>query len=680
VRAGNVFSFVFSPVDQALIDETSLIVEDVPSAATPVLGAPYPQSLRLRFKVKDSAKLPSVRPLAPGRLSFQLRPGSPSPPAPGAAIPGNYPNFPTKGRLMLSIVDTDEFPVFERMTAISGLPVVPDTLWYAGVELTADFLFTSLAALGKTKILRKGAKPVLPSAGDWVNHAVSGFLRGRVRPIVALGATPTDDSAAKVAAWPTVVLDAGGNADLVVTAARAIPPFDGLERDMELGPAAAHPEDPAHPRFGAIPARHVYRSLRAKTGIGDMIGAAAGAPVADRVLASSTSGLQIPRYSALRFTRIWKPDAECSVHFPSQVVELRRDTPTGTLFAEQRLPCHGVLFLGMTQAEMLVGRSFAISLRNPGADKRHELRWLTGEAADPWRDSAATEPVIYDLFTTPSPHILLRRLTSQEVIYDRRDRPSGDGCTYFSMRRTVRALVNNQIAGGRLNHEVFFLAARGGTVGRNTPATRALVRDALGTAVATGILDKQPDVDGRPGNEAPKLLRVLEALFPAPVNLATAPADAFSVGKVAYYVWQSAYEVFQGNDSGNFAPDWLGGGGPAALVVLGLAADYTVNPPQTVPMNRAAIVQAMIGAKLLTPGAPLQFWVVPAQLAQIRNRTVPSNSIYIGHSPVFLDYQGAGMRVLDQNGEPAQCDVAASGHLRWDGYAPEVWIAANWLE
>jgi hypothetical protein len=684
LRAGNVFHFMFAAVDHALIDATTLQVEDVPNSAAPQAGAPYPQSLRLRFKVHDAARPPRVLPLAPGHLRFRAA-SPPAPPEPAAAVPANYLTFPTVGRLMLTVLDTKKVPAGARMEEISGLPVVPGALWFSPVQLPPDFLFTSLPLLPST-IVPKGAPAVKPTAPNWLNHAVSGFLKGLVSPVVGVGPTPADDDAAKIAAWPTVVVTAATReVELIVTAASTLPPFDGEPKDFEL-PQAVEADDPAHPGFGAIPARHVYRSLRSSSA-GGMIGAATGSPIADRILsAPSTADLTSPGYRAVRFTRIWKPERDCSVHFPSQVVHVRRESATGAEFAKQRLPCHGILFLGLSEAQRLLGSTFAFSLENAGGKPEHELLWLTGEPAEAWRDPASGDAVSYDLQQTASPHIIARRRMGIETIYDRRERPTGDGCTAFSMRRSVRALVNNRIAGGRLNFEVFFVGGRGGTVGKNKPSTRRLVRDALGAgAAAANVLDGQPDVNLLQGAIAAKLLVVFERLFPDPVQLPTAGAGAWPLGKVAYYVWQSGVDLFKDPAArGNFADDWLGGGGAGALVATGLAADYAVNPGQTVVRTtgesdasfRARIVAAMRSGAV-QPGAALQFWSNESDLKKIRNRT--ASGPISGHSPMFLRPEPNGMTVLDQGGDNV-CSVGGEGYLEWHAYKPDIWIAANWLE
>ena len=110
--------------------------------------------------------------------------------------------------------------------------------------------------------------------------------------------------------------------------------------------------------------------------------------------------------------------------------------------------------------------------------------------------------------------------------------------TYMSLRRTVRALVDNRIAGGRLNFGVASTSA----------LTRGIIHRAwLGTPASAGIVaDNQPPVTTNVGQEsdAVKLIPVLEAFFPGNAQqypFAGMPANPVILtrGRMLHDLWQS---------------------------------------------------------------------------------------------------------------------------------------------
>ena len=709
LRAGNVFHFLFSATDQDDIDPATIVVEDVPYAAVPAAGAPYPQALRIRFGLNATAqgRRPRVRPPGPGLLRFIADPGK-VPPSSANATAANYSrNWPLVGTMMLTLSDHDG--TRKRFAEIAGLPVTPSHLWFSKVELSSQFLFTTLGQLRDPPVIPGQTGRVARTDAAWLRTTVAGFLKGVNTPLVAAGAAPADDDQRVIANWPMAVMDAAsGLYELVVSAAFDGVPFDGTYADYET-PAGIGKFDPAHPRFGAIPARLVYRALRTHGTIGDMGDAETARVPAEAILKTGTSEVS---YFPIRFTRIWKPEEERSVYLPSQVVTVAAANGSAVPGFTQRLPSHGMLYVTATSIQLLAGRDVTLTLHDratdltaPGgavllpAQASRQMTWLTGGVPNVWQDLGDSGPLVVDCGATP--HVLLRRRMMHEIAYDRgvRPEPGGAKCTYMSMRRAVRALVNNRVAGGRLNFECYFDRANHAK-GRNTETTRALVREALDDG-APPVLNGQPDPFGEVGAEASKLLRTLNAIFPTLVAAEPGPGadpptlggQPATYGRTAYYVWQSGIDLFQDNPSRRaFADGWVGGGGPGALVVLGLAADYTVNPGTTVQrpagMSDADFTHLIVNDMMagnLRPGAALQFWESATNLTSIRARNLVGAAT--GHSPIFLRYivaNGAnvGMRVIDQTGE-VDCPVetvAGKKKLRWDGFRPDIWIASNWIE
>jgi len=719
LRSGNPFYFLFSPESQDAIDPSTIVVTDVPYSANPLVSDPYPQALRIQFSLKKDVKTaPKLRPLGPGLLTFHFNPEpGKAPPTPPEAIIDNYDKWPTVGRLRLNIHDDK---VIARIKAISGLPVAPSDIWYSSVRLTKNFLFQSLPKLPVKKVIAGGKESFPPDTPDGLKQAVSGILNGKYYARLISGRIASGDSQSAVE-MPELAETGTGTFDFYITTGFARAPFDGEEKNYENPNSVTDNWEPAHPRNGIIPARLVYRNLRTHSS-GDMIDGDIGRPVPDAILASSVRN-GVPDYYPVRFTRIWKPKEDFSIHFPSQVVTAKH-LPSGAEI-QQRLPAHGILFLALTRIESLAGTDFSISLTNPTQRRRHEMTWLKADVPDVWKLAGATTPVtvtppVANQSLQAFPHIVLRRRMAQEIIYDRKSRPTGFGraCTFFSLRRTVRALVNNRIAGGRLNFEVYY-DRRNRRIGTNSDVTRELVKDVLGTDAAK-VLDGQPyhragesqphgslAQDLEIGEQALKCREVLAVLFPELIQPQPGnPSHAIAVGKASYLVWQSVYEQFQSSSTSDFFSNpWLAGGGAGALLALNFASRYTVspgnNPEDTVGRNpgetdqsfRDRIVKEMLSGNLKA-GATLQFWDQFADLDAIRARSVPipppppHGLVAQGHSPIFLEYIGppsspTGIVVLDQTGE-THCDRKGNGGafiLPWtSNHDPDAWIATNWTE
>jgi hypothetical protein len=703
--------------------------DDVAYAAAPAAGAAYPQSLRLRFSLRDPASgAPQLRPLFPGKLTFIADPAAPGV-APGAADISrvNYPGWRTFGTLMVELSDQEVARAFAAFTP--GLEVRPNRMWYARIRVTEAFLFDTLPRVAPTDFPRTKAGVLTPDG----RQALSDFLKGTRSPELGLDrrqkAKAKNDPARRLA-MPAMQLT-GADVDLTVTAALAQDPHDGPAADFDAQAAGVARTVPAHPRNGAIPARLVYKSAAAANHLVDAgpADAVAAAALADWPAASAV------RYFPVRCTRIWKPEADCSVHFPWQVLAADRPGPPAVAFFRQRLPAHGIVYLSLTPAQQAQGTSFSLSVSSPVGQPDHELRWLDGTSRvlpaqdepvpDNWRLPAGTDPVAWELDPAAKPalHLVLRRRMRVEMLAEPHFAPGGARCTYMSMRRSVRALVNNRIAGGRLNFGAAVTSA----------PTRKLIEDAWALrrvrdrflhsraefAAAKGVRPRtvtsasllaanEPDPNAAAGR-ASWLKPMLEAFFPLDAPAVTIDGSqertkVLSLGQVAYAVWQSQTPMFQNKDpmfrgkdiKRNFSD--VGHGGPGALVLTGLASEYHLDPeriaapPEADPAYFNRIVAAMLDG--LQPGAVLQFWNLDTDFEAIKARTLagdPPLPASYGHSPVFLRYpdpaagEAAGIWVIDQTGAqhcPRRVAPDGSDRLDWPGITAleQIWIAANWAE
>lgn len=705
--------FLFAEADLDRIDPASVAPVDEPYSATPAPGRPYPQALRLSFRVLDpSAGPPRLQPLFPGALRFIADPSAPgslpSPLETDVDDAAAYATWNTLGTLMVALSDRDVTWALEELA--SGLGVSPNVAWYAPVRIPREFLATALSKLGSEDGI--GASPVVwPDWPDWRSYAASGFLAGTYQPELRLGEDEASDDVAQQP-MPVVEMAEDGAVELWVHLARATDPQDAPGAAFDELAAGTEPFDPVHPRNGAVPARHVYRSLRDQ-----LVGAGSAHPVKDKVLADWP---QAPGYLPLRFTRSWTPVANCSAYFPAQVVHVEDAAPLGAALLEQRLAAHGVLWL--TQPPLVEGwlpEQVRVSLTGG-------MRWLDGATPESWRVAAAEDPLVLDLLAEPVPHVVLRRRMAEEMLADTdRPAPKGPSCTYMSLRRAVRALVDQRITGGRLVFETLRTSPRQRRT--SSALTLALMRDAWGAVPAD--IGAEPDVladckpsvwvtEGDPLDAASlSLERILRAFFPDEVlaelvHNSLTPRTPLDGGQVAYDLWLTVILQFQCDPvQRNFSELHIGRGGAGSMVSRGLA-DYHVDLAPDTGEGHRAYVRRVATAMLsgLEPGAVLQWWMRSADYDALRTRGVPleqdpdnpSDDCFdkrpalssFGHSPVFESYLTAtdgtvtGIKVIDQEGTSDyryETDVKVGPTrvldlLHSEVFAPEVWSAANWRE
>lgn len=655
--------FLFPLADQANITANTIVATDVAYATAPAAGAPYPQALQLKFDVPTTA--PQVLPLFPGRVTFVVDPAATGvlpPPADVAAA--NYPQWKTRGTLMVRL--EDEKLMKEAVTLMAPIGVIPTTLWYGPVDITQDFLFTTLATGLLKEDIRSGAGKIKKNDAQWSKHAISHFLHGRFKPLLRLGTDAPDDDVVKFP-MPRVVVNAG-KVNLTVSVARTQKPQDAKDAAaFDAGSGTTPRTDPSHHSHGAIPARHVYRTMRAK-----LIGAATGTAVPGAILADWPTA---PRYFPIRVTRTWKPIENFSVHLPTNTI---RVTSGGATLADQRLPAHGMFFLVQQPASPQPSAPTVDVAINGG------LKFLDGATADAWRVRAGTTALTYNL-ATATPHVIVRRTMNQEMFADK-SRPENDenACTYFSLRRTMRALIDIRICGGRL-------VAEGP---KTLDATKKLLDDAFTGTLADKreIIDGKPSPAGSPGL-ARKFENLLRAFYPtaAPaqnIGGSTNRTTVFDQGQVFYHLWQVRDDLFRAEGTKrNFADAHIARGSAGSLLSVALAPAYLIDPVRNAGDSTNAFADRIVGLMLtlLTPGTVLQFWNTDVDYQRIKTRAGGPTSI--GHSPIFSHYMPIdpatnlprGIVVIDQMGDTSCLVVGAAGNrqIKWHDWTPEIWAAAT---
>ncbi|WP_326639685.1 hypothetical protein OG884_33910 [Streptosporangium sp. NBC_01755] len=695
-RRAPVRRFARFVIDTRLVDG-DLTVTDAPYSPTPTVSAPYPQSLLLRGRVRAGAGPLRCRPLFPGRVLFLADQGGVVP-TPGQVTREAYPNWTTTGLLLVDSGDLADPRLKRQINALTGTDdeARPSRMWYGTVRIPAAFLFDALPLLAPDEA------PPGPGCALSAEHRarIVAFLRGEWGPRLRVNRrSPTASGDDAAAGWmPEFVVGADNRFLISVSAAALVAPYDGKDSAFDLAaPAGAGRLHPAHPANAAIPARRVYQ-LAGQTG-----------HLVDPLPAPVTSG---PRYGLLKFTRIWLAQPDCSILFPFQQVRLRdRD---GNVLG-QRLAANGLLFHPLPPGART---RFSVSLAPGVANAVVRVRWLSGAAEEDaegrkiecWQRPGTDDPLDVDL-AGDRVHIVIRRLMNHIMTdgpYPVTHALRGEGrnwrCTFVSMRRVIRALVDNRIAGGRLNDvrsneitdedERLRFDAR---ILQIVDLAMQPYRNPFGTHLrdAAGFLPKPKGgwspgallIGGRPdpqlpGSYARWFLPFLNAFFPTlmpatNVRGSSCHRTRLSLGHTAYLVWQS--RDFAKNDvTRNFPDRVLGRGGPGALVLTGLAGDFHLDasppPGDEAPDDyiNASIARLTDGG--LLPGALLQFWENSKDFHRVINRRVARTAN--GHSPVFagvIDEENVG--IIDQGGRK-HAVVLPTPSL--SGY--RILIAADWIE
>lgn len=677
--------FLFSGNDvQKILVDTIQINDALPG--TPLQDLAF-GSMQLGFRQSDPGPV-QIRALLPGTILFlpdSASPGIVPDPLVDSFTEADFPNWRTTGRILVTAADRS---VKDLAALAPELLVIPNRIWYGPVQIPSAFLFDTLTSKLKKGIIRTAAgATIMPTNSAWGKHAIAAFLGGRHAPTMETANDPSKDDRIRCV-MPTVVVPPGGDIKLTISCALAQKPQDAPDSQFEDPPPPVVREEPLHPRNGLVPAREVYRRLR-QSMVADPADVRLGR-LMDAVLIDWPAA---PRFIPIAFTRTWSAVPNCSAFFPRQSVQLRS---AGAVLQDQSLPAHGIVYLCQMAppAGQPTPPAPIVQVSLTGT-----MKWIAG-GSDSWRRPAGDAAIELDLEATPKPHFSVRLPMSEAIFSDRtRPSPGGMSCTFLSLRRTVaRALVDNRIAGGRLNFGVNY----------SSPATRDIIQTAFAQTPAhviprptVGLVaDNRPDPLGNP-NLALTLEPILRAFFsdsavqwPGPGTSAT----VYDNGQMVYRLWQSIIKSFQDNATRrNFSDDHIGRGAPGSMVAVGLAA-FHLDPTQNAGEADNAYFDRIVDLMLagLPPGALLQFWNRSSDFVDIKNRVVilkpdgtPDDDYFgYGHSPLFVGYvqdaagNAVGLRILDQFGESRAMVVGAAGSRRieWHSARQEVWIAANWTE
>lgn len=684
--------FLFSDDDASRIDPNSIVVEPLPQTGD------FPWAMRVRFRISQGGA-PQIRPLLPGWMRFVADDNAPGiGPEPGDVRfdAAHYNQWKVVGSL---IIRTDDPKVIRELEArLPEFPVKPNRIWYSPVRLSMNFLFHTICGRLPGPSLPMATLP-LPrgeKAGgeEWQRRALAGFLKGTYNPKI-LPSNNTARYQGIVVEMPTVVEGANaGEYSIVIHTALSQDSSDSRWWDH-----ISNPQDDenrsrfqgSHPRNGAIPAQLVYQELRGSMVPPETVVNSAGM-VRNKIILPSSNPRPI---YYLRFTRAWQPIKDFSYFFPQQKVQLENSNQE--VLGAMPLPAHGILFLASSFVDSL---DHTIWIRIIGNADGSQMKWLRG-SDHVWREKGATNPLEIDPRANTT-HVVLRRPMADALFGELSGRTAFTGdkaeC-YLSFRRFVRALVDNRIAGGRLNKYWWSGNGKPPKKGIKTPQdVRGLIKDAFsianqesnGAASVSAVANNAPPISADPHIAAPSLIPILDVFFPDPVPQQSIPnrpsnAATFTKSGMAFDLWMSNINNFTSDATQrNFHPDHIGRGAPGAVVALGLA-EYVLNPVRQAGESQTNYITRVHTAIMqnIQSRALLQLWndqEIYESIRQRHNISLPENS---GHPETFffidsdraefitfpeVDFVTSSLRVYSITQPPLRIG------------RPDIWIAANWLE
>ena len=696
--------FALSSEDQARIDKDSIRVKDVDFSGSLWPRFPQPQSLHLTFKIKDPENgAPQIYPLFPGKLQFRnLRSESDASSVPNPEdvkfTSESFAGWSTIGTLGVFL--TGRYHK-EIQNHARGMKIIPNSVWYHPIQLTEQFLFETIvghsgdSSLDKYvisqhippyKISHRTQKEI------WEKHAVSYFLQGFYNPLINIHPSDQNQDDVAVLPLPTVVMNEdSGDVQLNVTMAFTGTPHEGEELDFFKLELFRNPNGdgkvfwPHHPKNGIIPARLVYQNLGPDISTspptpGHLINASHSDALL-RLILERTWGR---KYKLVRFTRSWitsKKNGEQIVDFSPHLARQKVKVATSGSDNQEEvlwydyLPAHGLVYLPLPQEneDSVVQASL----------EDGDMYWVWGEEFNNWREIGHRNPLTFGI-EIGSPQIVLRRPMGESILLEKF---TGSGCTYNSLRRTIRAMIDNRIAGGRLIRLT------------ETSLVRELLEmawpDTEPGAKPNQVLRKRPDPEQK--EEGSKILRKVLIRFFGVDN-----------GRIASNLWHTSRKKLLGTQtSDQYDEHYIGCGAPGAFAFLDLVVGHS---PEQYSVLAEENSNLLLSGEVLKPGALLQFWENHSDWQDIRDKDPellervprdPSNPTgptkwkrtLLGHSLVFHSYitdnQGKilGIKIHDQNKFNAtECYyiTPTTSNLKegiyWGILCPDVWIAANWRD
>ncbi len=255
-------------------------ISEVPLEGNPLPNQVYPQTLKISFELTPTATELQIAPLWEGFLLFLPDATVGNPMDPSEVTEANYANWSIIGDLVLrsyiSFNDESDFrKYFEQV--IPFINPIATTVRYSKIEITKDFLFTTLMQVPK---LPEFFNEELVTATDPLYHEklVINFLKGTAEvPCLIDSTDPIQDTALKP--MPIVHLSPSGTPTVLRVAAASLtekirettwfdhrPEFDDISGEVLVDPILQTTKDlnynPSHPSHSVISLWALFQSAK----------------------------------------------------------------------------------------------------------------------------------------------------------------------------------------------------------------------------------------------------------------------------------------------------------------------------------------------------------------------------------------------------------------------------------
>ncbi len=250
----------------------NLQVDERPLSGNPAPSEPYPQTLEISFEVASTTTEIEIAPLWEGALFFLPDSTANKPANPLDVTESNVANWSLTGDIVLQSLNVIDKAFATHIPFISP---PPRSVRYSKIQLTQNFLFTTLRQLASVRVIYKG-KVVDKRDPQWHAKLVISFLQGQGSILCPVDPTDaTKDFAGNP--MPIVKLEPTGTRTVLrVTVASRVeeadkrdwfkqrPEYDSISGEQLVPPELDTVEhqgfNPAHPSHSVIPARAIFQS------------------------------------------------------------------------------------------------------------------------------------------------------------------------------------------------------------------------------------------------------------------------------------------------------------------------------------------------------------------------------------------------------------------------------------
>ncbi|MBN1814688.1 MAG: hypothetical protein JXA14_22805 [Anaerolineae bacterium] len=355
----------------------NLQVAECALMGTPAPTDPYPQTLEISFHVMADVSEVQISPLWEGVLQFIPDSTANNPKDPAQVTKANFPGWSVTGDLILRTWHGLE-KAFATHIAFISPP--PSTIRYSKIQLTREFLFTTLDQLPRAQLVVDGKK--LDQSNPLFHpNLVIKFLQGLAGVYCNLDPNdPVKDFSHKP--MPSVKLEAAGTTTVLRVAASSLanealsptwfdqrPEYDDISGEQLVDPALRQFKhqlrNPSHPSHSAIPVWAIFQAAADTAYAPDN---SPTAPVRAALSAPRQDGKTCRRINLIRPPVPGKPvDADPRRPFP--MYQLCWRPVGGGALESLRIPLSGQVYLPLADGDYtfwVIPRSQDPQVATPG--------------------------------------------------------------------------------------------------------------------------------------------------------------------------------------------------------------------------------------------------------------------------------------------------------------------------